>query len=208
MRNGKQMAVTIIDYGMGNLHSVKNALDYLKIPCKVSASKEDIIAADKLILPGVGAFPDAMLALKRDGLDELIVSECKNGKPLLGICLGMQLLFDESLEFGITQGLGLISGRVIPIDAHGLKIPHIGWNSLAINKKSPVISNIDDGEYVYFVHSFRADTPSENVIAYTHYGESIPAIVGHSDLHVYGAQFHPEKSHDAGLAIISAFCAL
>ncbi len=200
--------ITIIDYGMGNLHSVKNALDHLGIPSRVSAQKEDIIAADKLILPGVGAFPDAMTALKRDGLDKLIINECKNGKPLLGICLGMQLLFDESLEFGNTKGLGLVPGRVVPIDAKGLKIPHIGWNSLSVNKKSPVISNINDGDYVYFVHSFRADTASDNVIAYTHYGELIPAIVGCPTLPVYGAQFHPEKSHDTGLGIISAFAAL
>ena len=212
MHNGKKMTqngfVTIIDYGMGNLHSVKNALDHLGIPCRVSDSPEDIKAADRLILPGVGAFPDAMAALKRNGLDKLIIKQCRNGKPLLGICLGMQLLFDESLEFGVTRGLGLIEGRVVPIDAHGLKIPHIGWNSLSINKKSPVIANLNDGAYVYFVHSFRADTASDNVIAYTHYGEDIPAVVGSCDLPVYGAQFHPEKSHDTGLSIISAFCAL
>ena len=200
--------ITIIDYGMGNLHSVKNALEHLNIPSKVSSDKADILAAEKLILPGVGAFPDAMEALSKGGLDKLIIEECKGGKPLLGICLGMQLLFEESLEFGNTQGLGLISGRVIPIDAHGLKIPHIGWNSLSINKKSPVISNLNDGDYVYFVHSFRADTDSENVIAYTHYGEDIPAMVGRDDIPVFGAQFQPEKSHDTGLGIISAFAAL
>ena len=200
--------ITIIDYGMGNLHSVKNALDHLNIPSVISSAKEDIIAAEKLILPGVGAFPDAMAALRQSGLDKLITDECKGGKPLLGICLGMQLLFEESLEFGKTEGLGLISGRVIPINAHGLKIPHIGWNSLSINKKSPVISNLNDGDYVYFVHSFRADTDSSNVIAYTHYGEDIPAIVGREDIPVFGAQFHPEKSHDTGLGIISAFAEL
>ena len=199
--------ITIIDYGMGNLHSVKNALDHLGIPSVVSSSREDIIAADKLILPGVGAFPDAMAALKANGLDRLIIDQCKGGKPLLGICLGMQLLFDESLEFGNTSGLGLISGRVVPIDAPGLKIPHMGWNSLSINKKSPISAGLD-GAYVYFVHSFRADTAAENVIAYTRYGEDIPALVGREDIPVYGAQFHPEKSHDTGLSIISAFASL
>lgn len=200
--------IAIIDYGMGNLHSVKNALERIGARCIITSSPQDIRAAERLILPGVGAFPDAMAALKAHRLDELIISECKAGKALLGICLGMQLLFDSSEEFGNTQGLGLISGRVVPINGHGLKIPHIGWNSMTFNQNDPLISDLKDGTHVYFIHSFRADTDMKNIITYTEYGELIPALVKAYDISVYGAQFHPEKSHEAGLSILSAFCRL
>lgn len=201
--------IGIVDYGMGNLHSVRNALEHLGVPSFLSSDCEELVRADKWILPGVGAFPDAMRALNELGLTSLIREGCAGGKPLLGICLGMQLLFEESEEFGRTAGLGLIPGRVIPIDAHGLKIPHIGWNSLTLRTEDdPLCRGLSEGEYVYFVHSFRADTAKENIVADTVYGETIPALVKSPALPVWGAQFHPEKSHAAGLTILRNFCGL
>ncbi len=198
--------IGIIDYGMGNLHSVKNALDHIGAEAFVSADPQALAKADKWILPGVGAFPDAMRALSERGLDSLLYDGCRARKPLLGICLGMQLLFEESMEFGKTKGLGLIGGRVIPIDAHGLKIPHIGWNSLDFRRPDdPLLRGLSDGTYVYFVHSFRADTGEENIVADTFYGERVPALVRCPGLPVWGAQFHPEKSHAAGLSILRRF---
>lgn len=197
--------ITVIDYKMGNLHSVMNALSFLGIAARVSSDISDLRQADKLILPGVGAFPDAAKALKETGLFDEIVSECRDGKPLLGICLGMQLLFEESLEFGTTKGLGLIPGRVVPIDAGGLKIPHMGWNSLTHHRADKLVEGVNDGDYVYFVHSFRADTPDEYIVSSSHYGENIPAIVKSTELNVWGAQFHPEKSHDTGLKMFKNF---
>lgn len=200
--------ICIIDYGMGNLHSVQNALEHLGLSSKISSSPEDLQAADRLILPGVGAFPDAMAALGRTGLDEEILRQCRAKKPLLGICLGMQLLFEYSMEFTRTAGLSLICGSVIPIDAkaQGLKVPHIGWNSLCLKGESPVLEGVHTGDFVYFVHSFRADTPAENILASTHYAGEIPALVKSPNLPVYGAQFHPEKSHKTGLKILENFC--
>ena len=199
--------ITVIDYGMGNLHSVENALKHIGAECVVSSSIEDIKRADKLLLPGVGAFPDAVAALKEKGLFDVIIEECKCGKPLLGICLGMQLLFSESLEFGVSEGLGFIEGKVIPIDAKGLKIPHVGWNSLDVNiHGDKLMEGIADGSHVYFVHSFRANTDRNNVVASTTYGEYIPALVKAQNMDVWGAQFHPEKSHDVGLKMLENFC--
>lgn len=197
--------ITVIDYKMGNLHSVMNALNFIGADAIVSSDIADLRRADKLILPGVGAFPDAMALLEATGLKNEIISECKDGKPILGICLGMQLLFEESLEFGVTKGLGLIPGRVISIDAHGLKIPHIGWNSLTHHISDKLICGVNDGDYVYFVHSFRADTADEYIVSSSQYGEKIPAIVKSSELNVRGAQFHPEKSHDTGLKMFKNF---
>lgn len=197
--------ITVIDYKVGNLHSVMNALRFIGADAIVSSDIADIRRADKLILPGVGAYPDSVAALKASGLFDQIIAECHDGKPLLGICLGMQLLFDESLEFGRNEGLGLIPGRVVPIDAHGLKIPHMGWNCLTNHQDDKLISGVNNGDYVYFVHSFRADTNDENIISSTDYGEKIPAIVKSNDLNVWGAQFHPEKSQDAGLKIFKNF---
>ena len=199
--------VVIIDYSMGNLHSVANALSHLGHDCKISADPADIREADRLILPGVGAFPDAMKALSSSGLDTLIREEALADKPLLGICLGMQLLFEASHEFAYTKGLGLIEGEVRPIRAPGLKIPHIGWNSVAKNQPhDPLVRNLDEGAHVYFVHSFCADTDPGNVVLYTEYGQPIPALVKSPRLRVWGAQFHPEKSHSVGLAMLDAFC--
>jgi len=199
--------IAIVDYGMGNLHSVKNALSHLGLDAIITADKDELRAADRIILPGVGAFPDAMRALKASVLDTLLVALAKEKKPLLGICLGMQLLFDKSFEFEETEGLGLIEGEVRPLDAKGLKIPHMGWNSLKLHQKSdPLVSALADGDHVYFVHSFAAVTDSANIVASSEYGSMVPALVKNPTLPVWGAQFHPEKSHEKGLSILRAFC--
>lgn len=193
----------IIDYGAGNLFSVKNALDYLRIENKVTKNAEDLRAADRLILPGVGAFPDAMRMLCESGLVEVIKEEVQK-KPLLGICLGMQMLFEKGYEFEETDGLGLIKGSVKLMTPENLPIPHIGWNELELNKPCKLLEK--GGEYVYFVHSYAADCPSENVAAYCDYGMKIPALVFNGN--VYGAQFHPEKSGEAGLEMLKKFAQL
>ena len=193
----------IIDYGAGNLFSVKNALDYLGIENKVTKNAEDLRAADRLILPGVGAFPDAMRMLGESGLVEVIKEEVHK-KPLLGICLGMQMLFEKGYEFEETDGLGLIKGSVKLMTPDNLPIPHIGWNELELNKPCKLLEK--GGEYVYFVHSYAADCPSENVAAYCDYGMKVPALVFNGN--VYGAQFHPEKSGEAGLEMLKKFAEL
>lgn len=196
--------IAIIDYGAGNLFSVKNALDYLGQQNIFTKDPQVIREADKLILPGVGAFPDAMEKLNGCGLVEVIREQAVQ-KPLLGICLGMQMLFEESEEFGVTKGLGLLPGRVVPIKTK-YKIPHMGWNELVIPKGSLLLKGVSQGDCVYFVHSFAADTPKENISAYCEYGTVIPALVEKGQ--VYGAQFHPEKSGRVGLRILKNFCAL
>ena len=195
--------VGIIDYGAGNLHSVQNALAYLGAELKLCTSREDLSGCDRVILPGVGAFGAAMAELKRRGLVEPVCAFAASGKPFLGICLGMQMLFDESLEFGCTEGLHLIPGRVIPIDAKGLPVPHMGWNALRVNFSTPCFTAEDAGKYVYFVHSFRADCAETFIAADADYGERIPALVAHGNL--LGAQFHPEKSGAVGLSILKRF---
>ena len=197
--------IAIIDYGAGNLFSVKNALDFLGFENQITASADDLRSADRLILPGVGAFPDAMRMLGESGLIGVIKEEVQK-KPLLGICLGMQMLFEKGYEFGETDGLGLIKGSVKLMTPKALPIPHIGWNSLEFNEPCNLFGNVNDGEYVYFVHSFAADCPSENVAAYCDYGTKVPALVFSGN--VYGAQFHPEKSGETGLNILRSFNAL
>lgn len=199
----------IIDYKMGNLHSVKNALDKLETECIITSNSKEIDKADRLILPGVGAFPDAMKILNESGLKDTILDNVKNRKPMLGICLGMQLLFERSYEFGKTDGLSLIPGEVVLIDAHGMKIPHIGWNSLEVHSVGdPLAGAVKEGDYVYFVHSYRAQTEKENILLSCTYGENIPALVRSPLYNVWGAQFHPEKSHDVGLNILRRFATL
>lgn len=197
--------IAIIDYGAGNLFSVKNALDFLGFENRVTSSADELKAADRLILPGVGAFPDAMRMLGESGLIGVIKEEALK-KPLLGICLGMQMLFEKGYEFSETDGLGLIKGDVRLMTPEKLPIPHIGWNSLEFNEPCKLLKNVSNGEYVYFVHSFAADCPSENVAAYCDYGAKIPALVQNGN--VYGAQFHPEKSGETGLNILRSFNAL
>ena len=196
----------IIDYGAGNLFSVKNALDFLGIENKITNSPDDLRSADRLILPGVGAFPDAMRMLNESGLVEVIKEEVQK-KPLLGICLGMQMLFEKGYEFGETDGLGLIPGSVKLMHPAGeLPVPHIGWNSLEFNEPCKLLDKCENGEYVYFVHSFAAECDSRSVAAYCDYGMKIPALVFEGN--VYGAQFHPEKSGETGLNILRCFAAL
>lgn len=197
--------IAIIDYGVGNLFSLKSSFERIGADIIVTGDKEKIKSAEKLILPGVGAFKDAADKLKQNGLDELIKSQAKSGKYMLGICLGMQMLFDKSYEYGEHDGLGLISGKVKPIIApKEFKIPHIGWNSLTFkNGKSPIFKYINEGDYVYFVHSYFADECEKNQIAVTDYSQPLTAAVQNEN--VFGTQFHPEKSGEVGLKILKAF---
>lgn len=200
--------IAIVDYGVGNLFSLSWSLAYVGADVCVTGDREKIKRADKILLPGVGAFGDAIKKLRAACLDEVLVSEAKKGKPILGICLGMQLLFDKSFEYGEHTGLGLIKGEIRPIaDKIGknLKVPHIGWNSLEFTeKKSELFKYIHDGDFVYFVHSYYAADCEESVIANAEYGAKLTAAVQNGN--VYGCQFHPEKSGKTGLAILRAFC--
>lgn len=204
--------IAIIDYGVGNLFSLKSSFAAIGAETMVTGDPAVIHNADKLILPGVGAFGDAAELLRRGGLDKLVCEETKGGKPLLGICLGMQLLFDYSLEYGRHEGLGLIPGSVRPIADYipaGYKTPHIGWNALrfpAGKPASPLFRYINEGDCVYFVHSFCGAECDGSVIATAEYGAELTAAVARDN--VYGVQFHPEKSGDVGLSILRAFCQL
>ncbi|MDR1778296.1 MAG: imidazole glycerol phosphate synthase subunit HisH [Clostridiales Family XIII bacterium] len=195
--------IAVIDYGAGNLFSVHNALKFLGFENRVTADPGVLRAADKLILPGVGAFPDAMNRLRQAGLDQAIRSEALSGKPLLGICLGMQLLFEKGYEFEETEGLSLIDGYVDKILAPALKIPHMGWDEVEIVNPSPLTADINSGDRVYFVHSYKAVTAVSNINLATQYGQLVPALVSRDNVH--GAQFHPEKSGGVGLKILNAF---
>lgn len=193
----------IIDYGAGNLMSVTNALNFLGVENRISSDPAELERADRLILPGVGAFPAAMEYLASCGLTDT-VKKLACQKPFLGICLGMQMLFDESDEIRPCAGLGLIPGRVRKIDTQ-FKLPHIGWNSLDIKNDCPILRGFNGGEYVYFVHTFCADTENAaNLAASANYGEDVAAVVFRDN--IFGCQFHPEKSGDAGLAILKNFC--
>ncbi len=200
--------IVIIDYGMGNLKSVKNALNFLGLENKISSKEEDIKNADALILPGVGAFPDAMETIEKLELDKMIKEEANKGKPLLGICLGMQLLFDKGYEGVEKNGLGLIKGNIVRMKedkVNNIKIPHIWWNNLIYNKQDDLFKGIDERKYVYYVHSFYAEDYNEDdLVAYSEYGSNkIPGVVRYKN--VIGAQFHPEKSGDVGLNILRNF---
>lgn len=199
--------IAIIDYGVGNLFSLSSSFKAIGYDTVVTGDAAVIKQADKLILPGVGAFEDAMKKLKDSGLDTVIREEVASGKPLMGICLGMQMLFEKSYEYGVHEGLGLIKGEILPMEntiPNELKIPHIGWNALSIKKETPLFKYIQDGDFVYFVHSFYATGCADTIIAATDYGKEITAAVANKNL--YGCQFHPEKSGDVGLRILKAFC--
>ena len=201
--------IAVIDYGVGNLFSLTASLKYLGAETVVTNRSEDIEKADRIILPGVGAFEDAAAKLRATGLVDTIMKETAAGKPLLGICLGMQLLFEKSYEYGVCDGLGLIKGEIKPIAdviPKEYKIPHIGWNSLEMKKPSPIFENVKDGEYVYFVHSYYAADCEEAVTAVSDYGAKLTAAVQSGN--IFGCQFHPEKSGETGLNILRSFVAL
>ena len=195
--------IAIIDYGAGNIFSVKNALDYLGLESRLVSDIDSVKSADAVILPGVGAFPAAMKKLEATGLVDTIKAEAEK-KPFLGICLGMQLIFEKGYEFEETDGLGLIGGSVIKMEEPDMIIPHMGWNKLEKLNECPLLENIGDNEYVYFVHSYKADCDDSNIAAYSEYGGRVPALV-YNGKYVYGAQFHPEKSGETGLKILKSF---
>ncbi|MBQ8689178.1 MAG: imidazole glycerol phosphate synthase subunit HisH [Clostridia bacterium] len=199
--------IAIIDYGVGNLFSLRSSLDAIGAESVVTSDVEVIKKSDKIILPGVGAFADAAEKLRQTGLDKVIIEQAGLGKQIFGICLGMQLLFEKSYEYGESKGLGLIKGSVVFMEDRipkDLKIPHIGWNSLRIKRKHPLLKYLNENDFVYFVHSYYAIDCDESVIASTEYGAEITAAVAYKN--VAGAQFHPEKSGDVGLSILKAFC--
>lgn len=198
--------VAIVDYGVGNLFSLKSSLKAIGAEVIVTAEKAKLQKADQIILPGVGAFEDAAKKLRDTGLDKVLIELANNGKPLLGICLGMQLLFEKSYEYGEHKGLGLIKGSVKPIKeviSADLKIPHIGWNPLIFKKNSVLFSKINNGDCVYFVHSYYATDCEDAVIANAEYGALLTAAVQNKN--VFGCQFHPEKSGNVGLNILKSF---
>lgn len=198
--------IAIVDYGVGNLFSLKCSFASIGAEITVSSDPETLRKADKLVLPGVGAFEDAAAKLHQSGLDCVLKEEAAKGKPILGICLGMQMLFDKSFEYGEHQGLGLIPGNVVPMAGYipqELKIPHIGWNALQFRKSSPLFRYISEGDCVYFVHSYFASDCAEYVIAEAEYGKNLTAAV--QNRNVFGCQFHPEKSGTVGLKILKAF---
>ena len=200
--------IAIVDYGVGNLFSLVSSFAYIGADAKLTSDPDEIRRADRIILPGVGAFEDAARKLADSGLDKVVIEEAKSGKPLLGICLGMQMLFERSFEYGEHKGLGLIKGSVKPMKdilPRELKIPQIGWNSLSFKgEKSKLFKYIKEGDFVYFVHSYYGEDCEESLIATTEYGEEITAAVASGN--VYGTQFHPEKSGEVGLSILRAFC--
>lgn len=200
--------IAIVDYGVGNLFSLKSSLSMIGADAIVTGSADDLRAADKIILPGVGAFEDAAKKLRATGLDEVVIEQARAGKPLLGICLGMQMLFDRSFEYGEHKGLGLISGDVIdmrPKIPSALKVPHIGWNALILKQPNhPLFRYTKEGDCVYFVHSFYGANCEKDTLATAEYGAELTAAVGSGN--VVGCQFHPEKSGSVGLNILRAFC--
>lgn len=202
--------IAIVDYGVGNLFSLRSSLEAIGAEVIVTGDIKTIENADKIILPGVGAFGDAAKKLKDTGLDKTVIGEAEKGKPIMGICLGMQLLLEKSYEYGEHQGLGLIKGEIRPISEvipQELKIPHIGWNALHFKgEKSKIFKYISEGDFVYFVHSYYGADCEKSVIATAEYGAELTAAV--ADGNVFGCQFHPEKSGEVGLKILKAFCEL
>ena len=200
--------IAIVDYGVGNLFSLKSSLLMIGAQAVVTGEVEAIRQAERIILPGVGAFGDARKKLAQTGLDRVLCEEAKKGKPLMGICLGMQLLFDKSFEYGEHEGLGLIPGSVVPLTGsipNELKVPHIGWNALDIKRpEHPLMKYTKSGDCVYFVHSFYASDCADSVVATSEYGIDVTAAVARDN--VMGCQFHPEKSGRVGLDILKAFC--
>ena len=201
--------IAIVDYGVGNLFSLAASFKKIGAETVVTGAPEVIRSADRILLPGVGAFGDAIAKLRETGLDTVLLEEAAKGKALMGICLGMQMLFEQSYEFGLHHGLGLLKGRVVGMAdslPKELKIPHIGWNRLHFVKESPLFRYVNEGDHVYFVHSYYAENCEESLVATTDYGKELTAAVAYQN--VYGCQFHPEKSGEVGLSILRGFCEL
>jgi len=196
------MSIAIIDYGMGNLKSVYKAFLSLGLDTIITSDPNEILKADKVVLPGVGAFKDAMAELIRSGLTDAIYQTVEKGKPFLGICLGMQLLFDKSYEYGEIEGLGLLSGEIVKLEIP-LKVPHMGWNTLNITKKEPLFMGVEENSYVYFVHSYYLETTQDIVSSYTTYSKDIAVSVQKDN--IFATQFHPEKSGEIGLQMLKNF---
>ena len=202
--------IAIVDYGVGNLFSLQSSLKAIGAEVTVTGDAAVLEKADKIILPGVGAFADAASKLKQNDLHKVVISQARQGKPLMGICLGMQLLFETSEEYGTHQGLGLLRGRVVSMEGRipaSLPIPHMGWNALHFQQPAcPLFSGIQEGDFVYFVHSYYAVDCADSLAATAQYGADLTAAVAQGN--VYGCQFHPEKSGRIGLQILKAFCDL
>ncbi|NMO97201.1 imidazole glycerol phosphate synthase subunit HisH [Paenibacillus lemnae] len=201
------MAIAVVDYGMGNLHSVSKAVERLGYEPLVTGVREEILSADGIILPGVGAFGDAMEHLRESGMDQVMLEASSGSTPLLGICLGMQLLFSESEEHGSHKGLDILPGKVVRFTGGEVKVPHMGWNSLQFQKpEHPLFAELEEG-HVYFVHSYHVlPEATSDLLAVTDYGQPVTAIVGRD--HVYGMQFHPEKSGELGMSLLRGFLAM
>lgn len=198
--------IAIIDYGVGNLFSLVSSFKAIGVDAVVTDREEVIRTADKLILPGVGAFGDARRKLAETGMDKLVMQEAAKGKPIMGICLGMQLLFEKGNEYGVHEGLGLLGGEVVPMEGvvpSDYKIPHIGWNSLIFKQDNPLFRYIKDGDFAYFVHSYYVKNCDDSLLATTEYGPELTAAVAKGN--IYGCQFHPEKSGEVGLNILRGF---
>lgn len=198
--------ICIIDYGVGNLFSLTSSLKFIGADSVVSSDPDVIRRADKIILPGVGAFEDARQKLSASGLDKLVIEEARSGKQLMGICLGMQMLFEKSFEYGEHEGLGLLSGSIVSMKDRlplGVKIPHMGWNSLHVVASHPLFKYVRENDFVYFVHSYYAENCDDSLLATTDYSRQITAAVAKGN--VCGTQFHPEKSGEVGLSILRAF---
>ncbi|PKM62347.1 MAG: imidazole glycerol phosphate synthase subunit HisH [Firmicutes bacterium HGW-Firmicutes-21] len=200
--------IAIIDYGVGNLFSISRSFEYIGLDCVVTDEKAAIMSASHIVLPGVGAFGDAAEKLRATGLIPALDECVKDGKPLLGVCLGMQLLFERSFEYGVHEGLGYLKGEICPMEPDlkdtGLKIPQMGWNALKlIDGGNPIMRNIVEGEHMYFVHSYYATSCASSLVATVEYGIDVPAVVASGN--VFGCQFHPEKSGECGLKILKAF---
>lgn len=192
----------IVDYGAGNLSSLQRALEQIEFTVQVSDDPEIIDNATSIILPGVGAFGAAMFELKKRNLVDVLIKKASEGVPFLGICLGMQLLYELSEEEGLNEGLGLLKGSIKRIP-NTVKVPHMGWNSLTFHKGDPILKDNLEGDFVYFVHSYYAHSDDENLVAYSDYGVKVPGIVRSGN--IYGMQFHPEKSSDAGLNLLKTY---
>ncbi|HSO75541.1 MAG TPA: imidazole glycerol phosphate synthase subunit HisH [Blastocatellia bacterium] len=199
--------IAIIDYGVGNLRSVEKAFEAVGAPALVTGDKLAIREADRLVLPGVGAFGECARRLRESELDRLVLEAAQTGKPVLGLCVGLQLMFDEGHEFGVHEGLGLMRGRVVRFPEAGPRVPQIGWNQIEEPKSHPLLDGLEDGTYFYFVHSYHveADDP-DDVLALTEYGVRYPSVCARGSL--CGVQFHPEKSQDAGLRLLTNFARL